>query len=47
MFFFVRTSIVFCHYRVVQERKGNLKDQQNKEETYITNGFSAWKKAPN
>ena len=47
MFFFVRTSIVFCHYRVVQERKGNLKDQQNKEETYITNDFSAWKKAPN
>ena len=25
---------------------GNLKDQKNKEATYISKGFSAWKKAP-
>ena len=45
-FAFFRTNTVFCHYSVVQERKGNLKDQRNKEETYITKGFSAWKKVP-
>ena len=45
-FAFFRTNTVFCHYSVVQERKGDLKDQRNKEETYITKGFSAWRKAP-
>ena len=46
-FVFFRTNTVFCHYYVVQERKRNLKGQRNKEETYITNGISAWRKAPN
>ena len=36
---------MFCNYCVVQFRKGNLKDQRAKEDTYITKGFSSWKKA--
>ncbi|XP_066910497.1 zinc finger MYM-type protein 1-like [Clytia hemisphaerica] len=40
------TQSVFCHYCMVQERKGNLKDQGSKEDAYITKGFSSWKKAP-
>ena len=27
-------------------KKGNLKDQRAKEDTYITKGFSSWKKTP-
>ena len=45
-FVFFRTSTVPCHYCVVQERKGNLKYHRNKEESHITKGFFAWKKAP-
>ena len=44
MFFFVRTSIVFCHYRVVQERKGNLKDQQIKKKLILPTAFLHGKK---
>mgnify|MGYP001801130696 CR=1 FL=1 len=45
-FVLFRTDTVFCHYCVVQEGKGNLKDQRAKEDAYITKGFSSWKKAP-
>ena len=31
---------------MVQDRKGNLRDQRNKEYAYISTGFSSWKKAP-
>ena len=31
---------------MVQERKGNLRDQRNKDNVYISTGFSSWKKAP-
>ena len=41
-----RTDTVFCNYCVVQFRKGNLKDQKAKEDTYIIKRFSSWKKAP-
>ena len=41
-----RTGSVFCHFCSTEEKKGNLKDQRNKEYAYITKGFSSWKKAP-
>ena len=44
--FLFRTGSVFCHHCVVQEGKGNLKDQRSKEDAYIIKGFSSWKKAP-
>jgi hypothetical protein len=44
--FLFRTDSVFCHHCVVQEGKGNLKDQRSKEDAYIIKGFSSWKKAP-
>ena len=44
--FVFRINTIFCYYCVVKERKGNLKNQQYKEETYIPNGFSAWVKTP-
>ena len=35
-----------CFYCHTQEKRGNLTDQTNKEDAYITKGFSSWKKAP-
>ena len=37
---------VICHYCTTQEQKGNLKTYKKKEDTYITKGFSPWRKAP-
>ena len=45
-FFLFRNDCVLCFYCHSQEIQGNLKDQKNKEATYISKGFSAWKKAP-
>ena len=43
---FRKDSVLFfyCH---CQEKRGNLKDQRNKEEAYISKGFSNWKKRQN
>lgn len=41
-----KNDSVLCFYCHCQEKRGNLKDQRNKEEAYISKGFSNWKKAP-
>ena len=43
--FYLEPILSSANYCVVQFRKGNLKDQRAKEDTYITKGFSSWKKA--
>ena len=34
-----------CFYYHIQEKRGNLTDQANKEDAYIEKGFSSWKKS--
>lgn len=44
--FIFRNDCVFCFFCHTQEVRGTIKDQRNKEQTYISKGFSTWKKAP-
>ena len=37
---------MLCFYCHSQETRGTLKDQKNKEVSYIYKGFTFWKKAP-
>ena len=37
---------MLCFYCHSQETRGTLKDQKNKEVSYIYKGFTSWKKAP-
>ena len=41
-----RNDSVLCFYCHTQEERGNLRDQTNKDQVYISKGFSSWKKAP-
>ena len=45
LFLFFRADVVLCFYCHTQDKLGNLKDQANKDQVYISKGFSNWKNA--
>ena len=43
LFLFFRADVVLCFYCHTQDKLGNLKGQANKDQAYISKGFSNWK----
>ena len=41
-----KNDCLLCFICVTQEKKGNLRNEHCKEDTYISKGFRSWKKAP-